>query len=202
MSDLLITPYTMPAAPGFAQVSWNMISVAAVSRSPFTLRSQIYEWPGQKLGAVVTTPIMTREQGLVWHGFFAQLRGRVGTFWFGDSLFACKQESGLGEPETVDVSQGREVSSVGWTPNAADVVKAGDWLRIGGKLRKAITSAGADADGAATFLVWPDMQAVPAGTAIVWQEPKGIFRLDDDAPELVWRTDRLLDSFTFTIIEA
>ena len=202
MSILLTAPYDMPTAPGFSQVSWNMISVTAVSRSPFTLRSQVYEWPGQKLGAVVTTPIMTRENGLKWQAFFAQLRGRVGTFWFGDSAFANKQEAGLGMPETVSISQGREVESTGWTAHTRGVVKAGDWLRIGGKLRKAITTADADEDGNATFLVWPDMQAVAAGTPVIWQSPKGVFRLDDDVPELVWRTDRLLDSFTFTIIEA
>ena len=199
---ILTAPYDMPAAPGFSQVSWNLLSVTAVSQSPFTLRSQVYEWPGQKLGAVVTTPIMNRENGLAWQAFFAQLRGRVGTFWFGDSAFANKQEAGLGMPETVAISQGREVSSTGWAPNTLGVVKAGDWLRIGGKLRKAITNADAAADGTAEFMVWPDMQAVPAGTPIIWQNPKGVFRLDADVPELVWRTDRLLDSFTFTIVEA
>lgn len=202
MSVILTAPYDLPATPGFSQVSWHLLSVTAVSKSPFTLRSTIFEWPGQKLGAAVTTPIMKRENGMLWQAFFAQLRGRVGTFWFGDSAFANKQEVGLGLPETVAISQGREVSSTGWTANTNGVVKAGDWLRIGGKLRKALTTADSDAAGLASFLVWPDMQAVPTGTPIIWESPKGVFRLDDDPPELVWRTDRLLDAFTFTIIEA
>jgi hypothetical protein len=184
------------------QVSWHLLSVTAVSQSPFTLRSQVYEWPGQKLGASVTMPVMNRAKGLAWQAFFAQLRGRVGTFWFGDSQFANKQETALGMPETVAISQGREVSSSGWDSNRLGVVKAGDWLRIGGKLRKAITTADSDADGLASFLVWPDMQAVPAATPIIWESPKGVFRLDDDVPELVWRVDQFLESFTFTIIEA
>ena len=202
MSVILQTPYDHPATPGFSQVSWHLLSVTAVSKSPFTLRSSIFEWPGQKLGASVTTPVMTRANGMLWQAFFAQLRGRVGTFWFGDSAFANKQEVALGLPETVAISQGREVSSTGWTANVNGVVKAGDWLRIGGKLRKVITTADSDAAGLAEFLVWPDMQAVPAGTPIIWESPKGVFRLDDDVPELVWRTDKLLDPFTFTIIEA
>ena len=113
MSIILTAPYDHPATPGFAQVSWHLLSVTAVSQSPFTLRSQIYEWPGQKLGASVTTPVMTRANGMLWQAFFAQLRGRVGTFWFGDSAFANKQEVALGLPETVEISQGREVSSTG-----------------------------------------------------------------------------------------
>lgn len=201
MDDLLTFPLTLPpGAP--SEVAWTLLSVTAESVSPFTLASQIYEWPGQKLGAVVTMPPMKRDAALLWQAFFASLRGRAGTFWFGDSRFACKQDVGLGLPETVGISQGRDVASTGWTPLAQSVVKPGDWLRIGAALRKVLTAADADADGNAAFMVWPDLQAVPAETEIIWQDPKGIFRLSQDPPELVWTTAQIQASFTFSIIEA
>lgn len=194
-------PIDPPSYPAPSEVTWNQLTVTAESASPFTLKSQIFEWPGQGIGAVVTMPPMKREHAQKWQAFFATLRGRTGTFTFGDSNFANKQDAGLGSPETVGTTQGRNVLSTNWSPNRASVVKPGDWLRIGGKLRKVLTEADSDADGNAEFLVWPDVQDVSAGTEIVWKDPKGTFRLSEDPPEFVWLTSGHMDSFTFTIIE-
>jgi hypothetical protein len=128
------------------------------------------------------------------------MRGREGTFLWGDASRFCKQEIGLGTPETVGVSQGRSVVSTGWTPNV-EILKAGEWLEIGGKLRQVMETTQSDASGNATFTVWPDLQAVADATEIIYREPKGIFRLSQEAPEFVTRVDGYQESFIFTIEE-
>jgi hypothetical protein len=145
-------------------------------------------------------PIMRAADWRAWRAFFAALRGREGTFLWGDASRFCKQEVGLGTPETVGVSQGRSVVSTGWTPNA-EILKAGEWLQIGGKLRQVLETTVSDENGDAIFSVWPDLQGVVANTEIVYQEPKGLFRLSQEAPEFVTRVDGYQESFTFTIEE-
>ena len=201
MSAELTFPLTPPATPGAVSISWNLLTVTAVAQSPFTLRTQMFSWPGQKLGAVVTMPVMKDVVARPWRAFFAALRGREGTFTFGDSSRLCKRETALGIPETVGTTQGRQVASTNWTPST-NVLKAGEMVRIGAKLRYVLEDVSSDADGNATFSVFPDLQSIAAETEIIWQSPQGVFRLDQDPPELVWRVDGLQDGFTFTIIEA
>jgi len=197
---MITFPVTPPPSPGPRAVTWNQLSVTAESRSPFTLRRQIFAWPGQQLGAVVEMPIMRRADALKWQAFFASLRGREGKFFFGDAARFCKLDTVLGMPQTVGVSQGRTVLTDSWIPNTP-VISAGDWLQIGGKLRKALTDAVSDSTGAATLEVWPDAQGVADGVEIIYREPRGVFRLSQDPPEFVWRTDGYQEGFTFTIEE-
>jgi len=197
---MITYPVQTPASPGPNAITWNQLSVTAESRSPFTLRGQIFAWPGQQLGAVVSMPIMRRADALKWQAFFASLRGREGTFLFGDAARFCKLDTLLGMPQTVGVSQGRTILTDSWNP-FTPVVSAGDWLQIGGKLRKVLLDADSDSAGAASIDVWPDAQGIADGTEIIYQEPKGIFRLSQDPPEFVWRVDGYQEGFTFTIEE-
>lgn len=198
---MITYPITPPPTPGPVTVSWNQLSVTALSRSPFTLRGQVFAWPGQQLGAVVEMPVMRKQDASAWQAFFAALRGREGTFLFGDVARFCKEERALGLPETVGTSQGRNVLSTNWRPETK-VVSAGDWLSIGGKLRKVTQAGSSDTSGNAAFQVWPDMQAITEGAEIIWQGPKGIFRLTQDPPELVWQVNGWQAPFTFTCEEA
>jgi hypothetical protein len=94
------------------------------------------------------------------------------------------------------------VTTNGWVPNVQFAVRNGQWLEIAGRLHRSLSDVHSSSTGEAVLRVWPSLNAVPPQTEIIWREPKGLFRLDQEPPELVQRVDLYLSEFTFTIVEA
>jgi hypothetical protein len=198
-----VYPLTMPARPGFREISWEMESVVGVTTSPFSLVQTVYAWPGQRFAATVRLPPMMPDLAREWIGFFHALNAQAGTFYLSDSKSLRLEEGAdLGMPEVDgDHEAGSRVNSKEWPPNHVDLLKAGDLIEIAGRLRRVCFNTNSDGDGKAILHVWPHIAAMTDGTPIEWLNPRGIFRLTA-APPLAWGVAQLLEGITFGCVEA
>lgn len=201
-SDIITFPLEMPEAPAFREISWAQESVVAVNQSPFTLHQQVYAWPGQRHVVTIKLPPMPPDQGRKWFAFFGRLNGREGSFYVTDSTANLRRAGlPLGLPETDgDQPAGRMVASTGWTPATQFVARAGDWIQLHKRMHRVLDDVHSDADGKATFPVWPSIPVIPSGVAIEWRRPRGVFRLNDE-PDMNQGVSRFFESVTFSATE-
>lgn len=109
-------------------------------------------------------------------------------------------EAPIAWPRLNGQGNGGEIDTDGWTPSEL-AVSAGQWITIGGRMYQCLSEVYADGAGEATLLLFPHLSAVADNTEIKYGEPAtAAFRLDQDAPEFIWRTDKLMEPLTFTII--
>ncbi len=191
--------YEHPAG-GFREQTWTMLDAVARTQSPFTFRATTFVWPGERLGCVISLPSLAKEKGQEWEAFFSKLGGGD-SFHLGPSEFMETSANNLGIPLTAGLTIGEQVLSEGWTPNVVGAIKAGQWVSIGGRLRRVLNTVDTSPTGTATLRVWPKIGSVSAGTEIVYRNPKGRFVLTEGAPTLTWLVNRRLSEFTFTAQE-
>jgi hypothetical protein len=77
---------------------------------------------------------------------------------------------------------GSELITDGWTTSTTGILKAGDYIQIGGgaaaKLHKVLDDVNSNSSGEATLTLWPDLRSAPSdNAAIVVSGAKGVFRL-------------------------
>lgn len=160
--------------------------------SPFTGTSQITEYPlflwqiSGELGP------LRLDQAQRMRGFFAALRGEVGTFTF--SPYEGVKPLGTCNVAGVTVIQpgsaGRVLRVAGL--GAAKTLLSGSWIGLNGRLYQVTADATADASGIASLEIEPRLRSLPAhGDAVTLSAPVGIWTLD---AEPVLRLDR--DGFT------
>lgn len=191
-----------PTTPGFREVSWLPVTVVAQSRSPFSLKAQVYKWSGQMRVATCSLPIMTIAEGRAWQAFFMRLNGPENSFYLTDQII----NSGNAPPKGAGlVNGGSQTGSTivtdGWVPNRARLFEPGELVQIGERLHNVLTVTNSDASGNATLTVWPQVaSAASDNSAIEYVSPKGIFRLTE-MPALTWNLERLCAGMTFTAEE-
>ena len=194
------TPIEMPPQPAARELSWVMDSAVARSVSPFSLTEQVYAWPGQRWSVIIKVPSMSVENGRAWMAFFADLNGQEGTFFVRDSGFLRESEIEFGNPETDGAhTSGSSVLTRGWAINT-QVLRKGQKIEIGGRMRQVIEDVYSDADGKAVLRCWPQCRAVADAIPIEWQVPAGVFRLRS-VPEFTWDRNRLMAGFQFSADE-
>lgn len=198
---LPVFPLAMPATPGFKEVIWGMDSVVAIAENPFSFVQQAHAWHGQRWKCGLRLPPMRRDLALAWWAFFAALNGQEGTFLLTDSAFARKQiTDSLGNPETIGAQPpGRSITTQGWLPYR-QVVQAGDWIGVAGRLRRVLAPAYSDAAGQASIVIWPNMAATSASSSIEWLAPNGVFRLGAEI-ETTWDINRMMSGIQFSAVE-
>lgn len=190
-------PLSMPSSPGFVKSSWGLKRAIAVSTSPFTGSQQVHEYDYALWQAVVTLPPMKREQAAAWQSLIIRLHGRAGTFLLGDP--DAKQPMGTiqgnvtlrGEAQLGDHALELQTSVLSGT----DVFKVGDYIQIdeGGsaKLHMIVETTG-ETNGNGVILVDVEpviKQYTPSGTSIIWDNPRGLFRMD--VSDLQWDADQV-----------
>lgn len=74
---------SIPAIPGLATLQWAQDAAMGTTTSPFTLERKTYDYGASRLRAVCTTPTMRKVDGLIWMGFFAQIRQTEDPILFG-----------------------------------------------------------------------------------------------------------------------
>jgi len=175
-------PLTMPATPGFKQLTLLQNFVVGESDSPFTAQGQIYEHQGSWWEAKVDLPIMTRAQAAPWIAFLAALNGRSGTFLLGDPVATGPIGTAGGAPVVNGAGQtGKTLAISGLT----GVLKAGDYFHVGSgvtqRLYMNLTDAG---PGSVTLDIFPRLRESPANAApLVLASPQGAFRLQSNADQ-------------------
>lgn len=169
----------LPSSPAPSTVEFSVFDTVSTVTNPFTGQQQMQDWGTGWLEATITLPPLTHAQAQIWTAFLLQLRGQLGLFQFGDPLAIAPQGSGSGSPTVSGNNQsGYQLVTRGWTENASGVLLPGDWLQIGYRLYRCLDTVNADASGAASFNVWPQLRESPAdGDALILRNARGLFRL-------------------------
>jgi hypothetical protein len=186
--------------------AWNTVGINA---SPYSGSQQVYLWPGEGWMLDCALPPLKLADAEPWVAFLMALRGRSGTFLFGDTSRLTTQGFGTGTPLTNGSTAAGATSIVtdGWTINKTGILKAGDYIQITAsglpqRLYKILQDANSDASGNASFDIFPrTREVIPNNTSIVVASCKGTFRLTDNKTN--WDVDSAkVYGITFSAIEA
>jgi len=169
-------PLTLPSPPAYITLTMN--DVAGVSSSPWTGQQQVHQHQGAWWECEFTLPPMKSDDIGAWRGFFASLRGPVGTFYV--SPYWTNKGAGGGTPLVFGGSQtGYELATNGW-PASTLVLKKGDFFQVGSELKTVTADATSNESGVLTIDIWPPIRTSPAnGESVVTTNPVGLFRLKD-----------------------
>lgn len=157
------------------------MTIVGVSTSKFTGSSQTYPWAGQWWRGRFTLPPMKDPNAGIWESWLLALNGQQGTFEFGDPARKVPRGTVAG---AVQVGAGALANMThlplqGGTGSFA----VGDWLQVGTKLHRVI-----QVNSATSIDVWPRLRSNYAQTtAVVFTNPKGLFRLNGNA--MGWARD-------------
>lgn len=197
------TILSMPASPGFRKIKFGFNDVVGGTASPFTGSQQVMKWPGEWWEGQASLPPMTRADAENWIAFLGLCHGRFRKFLFTDPSGRTPRGTGAGAPVIDGDNQGGSVISLkGFTANAVGVFLRGDYFEINNHLHKFLSDEDADANGKASFDIFPALRESPAdGTPIITTNPKGTFRLSSNKRD--WDVDEAkLFGIDFGFVEA
>lgn len=204
-------PLTFPAVTGLSRVRLRQRDVVADQPSLFTGQNEIQVFPGQWWeGEFFLRPLVSRDRAMPWITFVKKLKGKTGTFLFGDPLGATPLGVATGTPLVKGGSQsGNQLVTDGWTPSVTGILKAGDYIQHGtgndARLYMNLTDADSDSGGNATLDLWPDIRGdkVPADNdPLVISNAKGVFRLSINDNEWDISAPAFYDGITVPFREA
>lgn len=177
----------MPSSFCVSSVTMTMERVVGVTTSPFTLGEQAFRWPGERWSASVNMPPITnRKWAGEWQAFFMSLKGRYNNFLMGDPAAKTPLGSAGGNPIVDGQNQsGNNLVTSGWPVSTQGVLLKGDFIQVGSglnsRLHMIVDNIDSDSSGNATLVIEPALRGSPAdGSPIVYNEPKGVFRLKDN----------------------
>lgn len=78
-------PLEFPTEAKIREITWAASTAVAVHESTTTFKSQVYRWPGQRLGFHAKLAPMRREQAQAVHAWLLRLNGQEKTFYFTDT---------------------------------------------------------------------------------------------------------------------
>ena len=202
----IIYPRTPPATPVARTSRIRPVTIAAEARSPFTGSAETYEYEGQYWELDVTLPRMRRATAAAWTGWLTSLKGKVGSFLWGDHDARVPLGAPTGQP-VVDggLQSGQTVVTRGWVPNSPGILAAGDYIQIGSggsaRLYMVLSPADADGVGAATLDIFPRLRDQPPdSTPIITSYTVGRFKLTTNRP--YWDADQAsIYGISFSAIE-
>lgn len=191
-------PLTPPSTPGNRSIEWLDQGNVGITASPFTGEQQVTRWPNQTWAPKVTLPPTDDATAGPWVALFLSLNGPEGTFYLGDSVRKLPRGTIAG---TVTVDSGAVANSTtlpitGGTGSFA----VGDWLQIdtgaSSRLHRVLKVNAGSVD------VFPRLRAShTAGTAITYNNAKGVFRLAARVP-VMFDEVKVAHGITFQAMEA
>ena len=190
-------PLSLPSTPGFRKFALTADNAVGVAESPFTGQQQTYEWQKEKWLLDASLPPMRRTQAEAWVTFLVSLRGRLGTFYVGDSAASTPRGVATGTPlvNGTNTAGSKTVTTKGWTHNITGILLAGDYIQIGTgtekRLYKNLTNANSDNSGHATLDIFPRLrEGLSDNQVITITNCQGTFRLMDNARQ--WSVDEAM----------
>jgi hypothetical protein len=177
------------------KMNMRIVNSTAVQESPYTYNQKVNHFGGARWEAEVTLRPLTHTEAQQFKGFFASLKGRLGTFMLGNPLDVAGSNDVVSATATASTGDETiDISVSGFT------YEAGQTFQFGNHLYMAFISrqAGSHTDVAITP---PLRQNLAIGTTAVVDEPKGKWRLASNAFE--FDIDKAgMYSFTFSCVEA
>lgn len=183
----------MPSYPlafpdvGIVQSSFRLVRIVSESESIFTGAQQIYQHQGEWWEGEVTFRTMRRETAAAVQGFLAELRGKVGTFLFGDPDALALGTMGVGGTILVNggSQSGNTLNVDGMTVSTNNILRVGDYFQLNTGLSSTLhlvtqpLNSNGSGQGVLTFE--PKIKISPAdNSAVVISSPKGVFKLSEN----------------------
>lgn len=191
-------PLSLPSVFHSSEVVVTPQDLVSRWDGPYDLSEQVYEFPGKRWEFAITVPPMAPRDSEQIVGFLLALRGSYGTFYLGDTSHRTPYGVASGAPTVAAgcAAMSTDLLTTGWTPSVTGILKAGDWLQVGTgntcRLHKVVQDVNSDGSGNADVVVWPTLRsAYASGTAIITNNPVGVFYLKSNVP---W-TIRLLRQY-------
>jgi hypothetical protein len=190
-------PLSLPTTTSYKKMNLTATNVVGLSKSPFTLQQQTYQWPGEAWMLDVALPPMKIDQAQAWVAFLVSLRGQLGTFYAGDEALLAPRGIATGTPLVNGAQNSMSMTLVtkGWTVSVTGILKAGDYIQLGTgvqqRLYKVLTDANSDSSGNATLDIFPRLrEGVSDNQPISLTSCQGTFRLPTN--DRMWSVDEAL----------
>lgn len=206
----ILYPLTLPATPAPRRARLSPRSVVGLSESPFSGVQQAQAHPGELWGLEVEWPPLTRSEAEPLIAALLKLRGRFGTFFFGDPDGKTPRGAAAETPGTPLVNgagqSGHALEIDGAPANTPGYLKAGDYIQLGGganaRLHKVLEDASSDSLGNVALTIWPALRSAPADDQpVIVTGAIAAFRLASG--ETPWETDaRGLYAVALAAVEA
>jgi len=199
MSTLTWPTLSRSAPP---ELVWGLRSNTQTFESPLSGAVQTLEMPGARWVVSFSMPSLNSADAATLRAFLVRLRGEAGRFYLHNMAQARPRGVATGTPLVNGAGQtGTSLATDGWTPSQAGILKAGDFIGVGGELKMVVQDCDSDATGAATIVFEPPLRASPAdNAALVTNKPTAIFKLDESRS--AWTTNAPgLDSFSIAATE-
>jgi hypothetical protein len=198
-----------PASPGFRSIVLRINDTVAEARSPFTAMSQVQEWPGADWWeAEIEMPPLCGHDTAAWRAWLMALQGKKNVFQIGDQSQPMPLNPVTSSTPVCATSGGANLTGAvnlvtrGWRASQARILVPGDYLQVGYRLHAVLQPVSTDSGGNATINIGPSLRESPAdGTPIILNQPKGLFRLADNARSISIAVTRLA-AVGFKCVEA
>lgn len=177
---------------GIQNMSMRLKRVVAVAESPFTLDTQVYTHQGARWEAEVTLPPLTYAEARSVEAFIVGLKGREGTFTFGNPLHT--------DTASVTTSGSTAIRSETLTTSAGSTaVSAGTYFQLGSYLYLVTADK---SSGAGTLEFQPPLrETIATGQALDFTQPESLWRMASN--DVSWSTNEAsLQGFSFAMVEA
>lgn len=174
---------------GIQSINMRLRRSVAVTESPFTFNTQVFDLKGARWEAEISLPPLTHAEARSVEAFIVGLQGRSGTFTFGHPLHSLSVSATLSANAAV---RDESLSSTG------DAIPAGTYFQLGDYLYM-ITE---DFSGSGSMSIQPPLrQAQSIGAVLDFTLPKSLWRMS--ANDIGWSTDTAsMYGFSFACVEA
>lgn len=191
-------PLSLPIHTGFRSTELDPQTVVGISASQYTGEQQVYPWPGQWWIFNVELPPMSQANAAIWAAFFLALNSYEGTFYLGPSIRKVTGGTKAGAV-TVDTGAVANSTTLPITGGTGDFA-LGDWLQVGtttaSRLHRVTKVNAGSVD------VFPRLRSAYAGgTAIIYTNPKGLFRMNG-IPREAYDSRKICPGMSFIAFES
>ena len=187
-------PLTFPAVK-VQTSSFRLVRAVASQISPFTGQEQVYRNQGEWWEGEINFIPSSRVNARLVQAFLAEMRGKFGTFLYGDPDAIALGRMGVGGTVTVNGAgqTGNTLVVDGMTISTNNILMAGDYFQLGtglsSRLYMATQPLNSNGSGQGTITFEPALRASPADNAAVTvTAPRGLFRLSENAAQ--WDADQ------------
>lgn len=201
-------PLTFPSI-GVKNSTFRLRRIVGESSSPFTGQQQLYRYPGEYWEGEITFRPAKRADARLIQAFLAELRGKSGTFLYGDPDAIQQGVMGVGGAILVNGSgqTGNSLVVDGMTPSTANILKAGDYFQLGtganARLHMVTQPLDSNASGQGTVYFEPALRSSPADNlAFILAAPMTVMRSIDNVAEWSSAEDMVVNGITVAFREA
>lgn len=173
----------------------------AISESPFTGHSQVFQWDNGLWMCDVTFAPKARADRQALIEIIESLYHSGETITIGPKLLKTPLGAGGGTPKVKGASQIDYTLDVDGFPNSTLVLAAGDYLGVGSSLYRNRSNATTNASGEVTLDIWPNARNHADNSDLNLTAPVCIMRIVDTAGGAEEIADRVY-SCGFTAREA